>query len=117
MLETWKFSAASTMTIKKSTTPKAPEVCPVCGKDVPCQSLACPECGADHNSGWREDAETYDAADLPEEDFDYNQFVREEFGAGPKPTTLKTVWWVTAFLVLVVLVALYLALLKSQAPL
>jgi len=96
------------MARKKPASLKSPEVCPVCGEDVPRASLACPECGADHHSGWREDAETYDAAALPDEDFNYDQFVRREFGAGPKPTAIKPVWWVTAILVLVVLVAIYL---------
>jgi endogenous inhibitor of DNA gyrase (YacG/DUF329 family) len=49
----------------------APVICPVCGEDVPRGALACPECGADHNSGWRENAESYDGIDLPEE-FDYD---------------------------------------------
>jgi hypothetical protein len=67
-------------------------VCPVCGEDVPRTALACPECGADHTSGWREDAETYDAADLPDEDF-----VKQEFGSSRRPV-IKTVWWITAIL-------------------
>ena len=62
--------------IIKPTTPKA---CPVCGEDVPRTALACPECGADHTSGWREDAEAYNAVDLPDEDFNYENFVKEEF--------------------------------------
>ena len=43
---------------------RVPKVCPVCGEDVPRTALACPECGADHTSGWREDAEAYDGMDL-----------------------------------------------------
>ncbi len=93
---------------KKPTQLKTPEVCPVCGEDVPRRAVACPECGADHNSGWREEADRYDSAGLPEEDFDYQEFVRREFGTSPKPATIKTVWWVTAILVLAVLIALYL---------
>jgi hypothetical protein len=96
------------MSIKKTSRSKTPGVCPVCGEDVPPAALACPECGADHNSGWREDAESYDATGLPEENFDYKEFVRREFGATPKPATIKTVWWLTAILVITVLVACYL---------
>ncbi|MEY2563796.1 MAG: hypothetical protein QOH88_1989 [Verrucomicrobiota bacterium] len=87
---------------------KPPEICPVCGEDVPRSALACPECGADHNSGWREDAETYEALDLPEEDFNYDKFVREEFGSSYKPAGLKTIWWVTAILIIAASVVLYL---------
>ena len=87
----------------KSAKPQAPSVCPVCGEDVPRGSLACPECGADHNSGWREDANTYDAVDLPGDDFNYEEFVREEFGATPKPVGIRTVWWIAAIVLVVVL--------------
>ena len=78
---------------------KAPEVCPVCEEDVPRGALACPECGADEKSGWREDAGTYDGLDLPEE-FDYDEFTRKEFGRSAKPAGISVVWWVTAIVVL-----------------
>ena len=95
------------MAARKTTRPPAPQVCPVCGEDVPRAAMACPECGADHNSGWREEADRYDATGLPEDEFDYNQFARQEFGTSPKPATIKSFWWVTAVLVIVLLVALY----------
>ena len=86
---------------------KAPEICPVCGEQVTHGALACPECGADHNSGWREDAGDYDALDLNEEEFDYERFVRDEFGSSVKPAGIKTIWWITALLVLLALIAVY----------
>jgi zinc-ribbon domain len=92
---------------RKSSKPKAPEICPVCGEDVPPGALACPECGADHNSGWREGADVYDAVDLPDEDFKYDEFVREEFGSSFKPTPVKTIWWITAVVLIVALVVIY----------
>jgi len=84
-----------------------PEVCPVCGEDVPRRSLACPECGADHNSGWRVDAEVHDGLDLPGTDFDYDEFVRREFGSSAKPAGVKTIWWITAIILLALSIALY----------
>jgi len=96
------------MAKNKPIKPKAPEICPVCGEDVPAGSLACPECGADHNSGWREDANIFDALDMPEEDFDYDEFVRKEFeSVPPKPAGISTVWWVVAIVLLFVLLMLY----------
>jgi hypothetical protein len=73
---------------------------------VPRGALACPECGADHNSGWREDAASYDGVDLPDE-FDYEEFARREFGSSPKPAGISPIWWITA-IVLVLLTVLYL---------
>ena len=88
------------MASNKPSKPTAPEVCPVCGEEVPHGALACPECGADHQSGWRPDAETYDGLDLPNADFNYDEFVRREFGSSFKPAGMKTIWWITAILTL-----------------
>jgi hypothetical protein len=84
-----------------------PEICPVCGEDVPRRSLACPTCGADHNSGWRIDRDAHDALDLPDEDFDYDEFVRREFGSSAKPPGIKAIWWITAIILLALSIALY----------
>lgn len=81
--------------------PEPPEVCPVCGEEVPRNALACRECGADHESGWREDAEVYDGLDLPDEDFNYDEFVKNEFGSGTKPSGIKPVWWITAIILVI----------------
>ena len=85
---------------------RTPKVCPVCGEDVPRTALACPECGADHTSGWRKDAETYDAVDLPDEDFNYEEFVKQEFGSFRRQV-IKTVWWITAILLVAAFIAIY----------
>lgn len=79
-----------------------PPVCPVCGEDVPPRSLACPECGADHNSGWREDAEE------AEEGFDYDEFIEREFGKGGRKPSIHPLWWVTAAILLLAFLLLVL---------
>ncbi len=91
----------------KKPKPKTPDVCPVCGEDVPRGALACPECGADHESGWREDAEAYDGSGLfcEDEEFDYDEFLQKEFGASPKPEGVKTVWWITAIVLILLAIA------------
>lgn len=93
--------------------PRTPEVCPVCGEDVPRGALACPECGADHDSGWREGADISDGLDLPggDEKFVYDEFLEREFGSSPKPEGVKTIWWITAIvLILLTVFALYFGL-------
>ncbi len=79
--------------------PQTPEVCPVCGEDVPPRALACPECGADHNSGWRDGALDDDALGLPDDDFDYDEFTKREFG-GAASRTIHPMWWITALVLL-----------------
>ncbi len=92
------------MTGKTPTRRPAPELCPVCGEDVPREALACPECGADHNSGWRENADTYNGVDLPEPEFNYEDFVRQEFRSQAKPAGIKTIWWIVGIALIVALV-------------
>jgi len=50
-----------------------------------------------------------DGLDLPDENFDYNDFVKREFG-GPSavPRGIHWFWWAMALVVAVVLVALWL---------
>jgi predicted nucleic acid-binding Zn ribbon protein len=84
---------------------KPPSVCPVCGEDVPPKALACPECGADEESGWKEGAMEHGGLDLPEEEFDYDSFVADEFGIGKKQKSGKQIfWWVVAVLILLGLI-------------
>ncbi len=85
-----------------------PEICPNCGAQVPPNARACPECGADEQTGWSEEARS-GGLDLPEEHFDYDDFVKREFGKeGPKPRGIPWFWWAVALLVVAAFVALLL---------
>lgn len=91
--------------------PRTPAVCPVCGEDVPKRALACPECGADHQSGWKAAAYHGDGLDLPEEEgaFDYDDFVKKEFGRGLQRSSIKPLWWITAAILLAIFVGMALS--------
>ncbi len=102
-----RLSAEIQVLMPRSLPPRPPEICPVCGEEVPPNALACRECGADHNSGWRLEAETADALGEAEEDFDYDEFVQKEFGNSVKPQGISTIWWITAVIVLLALSVLY----------
>jgi hypothetical protein len=79
----------------------APETCPNCGAPVPAKAKACPECGACERSGWSEEAAA-SALGLPDDSFDYNEFVREEFGGKTvAPRGIKWVWWTVALLLVI----------------
>ncbi|MFM7182477.1 MAG: zinc ribbon domain-containing protein [Verrucomicrobiales bacterium] len=88
----------------------SPEICPVCGEDVPPNSWACPECGADERAGWNEDDAYVDALDLPEAESEeeargsYQAFMEREFGVIPWKKRLGMVFGI----VLVVVMAVYL---------
>ena len=44
----------------------APAECAQCGGDIPRRAKACPHCGADERTGWREQS-VYDGMELPDE--------------------------------------------------
>jgi len=63
---------------------------------LPKGAKACPECGSDEHTGWSEAAAT-DGLDLPDNSFDYDDFVRREFHVkNPGPGRLYWVWWLAA---------------------
>jgi hypothetical protein len=78
-----------------------PEICPICGADVPPKAKACPECGADEGTGWSEEAHA-SGLDLPDENFDYGDFVKREFGGAknPVPRGIHWFWWLVAVIIL-----------------
>lgn len=88
---------------------KPPGQCPVCGEWVPRGAAACDSCGSCARSGWKSGAGATDGLDLPDDDFDYDRFVAEEFGQGAPPAAdRQNFWrWVAAVL-LIVLVLGYL---------
>lgn len=75
------------------------ENCPNCGAAVPRKAKACPECGACEETGWSEEAETGDLG-IPDESFDHDQFVKNEFGAKKiVPRGIGWFWWLVSLLV------------------
>ena len=74
----------------------APDYCPNCGAAVPENTAACLECGADEDTGWNEDAHAQGLC-LPDDEFDYDEFVEREFGKEQHevvPKGLHWFWWV-----------------------
>lgn len=78
---------------------RPPPVCPVCGEDVHPDAVSCPECGACHESGWKEHAEAYDGVDLLDEAYeDDDGKVRWDKRPGLHPF-----WRIVALLVVIAL--------------
>lgn len=96
---------------------KPPEVCPVCGAEVPRSALACPECGADDETGWNEAVAVYDGIDLPDEEFNYDEYVKKEFGGTEKTGNKKKTWiWLWIVGVVFVLVNIVLVIRGLMHP-
>lgn len=78
--------------------PAPPDICPVCGTEVPERARACPECGADEETGWSERAR-YEQLGIPDDSFDYEDFVEREF-RGKKPRRKWGWLWAAAAILL-----------------
>jgi hypothetical protein len=87
---------------------RPPGQCPACGEWVPRTASACDCCGACERSGWKAETDVYDGLDLPDEDFDYDEFVAREFGEGRTKRSMKNVWWWVAVVLLVLFVLMFL---------
>jgi hypothetical protein len=80
----------------------APAECAVCGAAIPPRARACPECGADERTGWRE-ASVYDGLDLPDEAWRDG----EEADTATQPARVNGLpwyWWLVGVLLLGLLV-------------
>ena len=75
---------------------------------MPRDAKACPKCGSDEKTGWSDEARA-SGLDLPDGEFNYDEFVKEEFGRGQnKPRGIGWFWWVIALLLVLLLLFLFL---------
>lgn len=74
-------------------------ICPQCGNEVRVGSRGCKNCAPVEASG-KDDY--LDGIELPDEEFDYDEFTEREFGGKVKPRDIKPLWWVTGVIVFVV---------------
>ena len=81
--------------------PEAPDECANCGARIPRGAKACPECGADERTGWRETS-VYDSVDLP--DSAYDDEPGENRGRARRVNGIAWHWWLAAIILLVLLV-------------
>ncbi len=87
-----------------------PEICPACGAEVPREARACPVCGADEHTGWSDRADAQRLG-IPDGEFDYDEFLENEFGEGQehplRARGISWLWWVVALLVAAAFLAMY----------
>lgn len=77
----------------------APAECANCGASIPPRAKACPDCGADERTGWR-DASVYDGLDLPE-DADERAATRRARGTAPRRVNgIAWYWWLAGVLLI-----------------
>ena len=83
-------------------------LCPTCDREVAVGS-PCPHCAkkarppAREKKSWEQE-EHADGLDLPDEDFDYDEFVAREFGSSPhRKIGIAWYWYVVAVLLAITL--------------
>ena len=83
-----------------------PDECANCGAAIPRHTRACPECGADERTGWRETS-VYDGLDLP--DAAAEDEARPAPARAPRVNGVAWYWWLAGALLLVLLAIRFIA--------
>ena len=82
--------------------------CPACGKSLSPNARSCGGCGARREGSDWFGPEAYDGLGLDDEEFDYDEFLRREFGDPRggrgnwflRMTPKERLWWITAVILL-----------------
>jgi uncharacterized membrane protein YvbJ len=69
--------------------------CPHCGAEIAADANFCRYCGSSESDGWRDESES----DV--DDFDYEEYVADNFGTSPHRTSIAPLWRLVAFVLLV----------------
>ncbi len=75
-----------------------PDECANCGAEIPRNARACPECGADERTGWRETS-IYDGLDLPGDDDGESDYAPD--GGRDRKRGGLAWYWIAAFILVV----------------
>ena len=79
-----------------------PAECANCGTAIPRKARACPECGADERTGWRETS-VYDSVDLPASGWSEADENRRELKSR-RVNGVPWYWWCVGTVLVVLLV-------------
>lgn len=80
-----------------------PRECANCGAEIPPAAKACPECGADERTGWRETS-VYDDLDLPESAYENDDDVANRSGKNVV-NGIAWYWWMAGVALIILLIA------------
>lgn len=69
--------------------------CPHCGAEIRSDARFCRHCGSSDEDGWR------DEEDVGDEEFDYDQYVADNFPSSNYRTGTKPLWRIVAVVLLV----------------
>lgn len=81
-----------------------PEECANCGAAIPRHASACPECGADERTGWRETS-VYDGMDLPDSAWEDDDAKPAKKPKQEKINGIAWYWWCVGLMLILVIVS------------
>lgn len=70
--------------------------CPHCGAEIRSDAKFCRHCGSSDSDGWREDEWSDDG-----DDFDYEEFVEDNYGGSTTNTKTAPIWRFVAVILLI----------------
>lgn len=68
-------------------------ICPECGAEVRVGSKGCSRCASERATKHWEQDEIYDGLDLPDEEFNYEEFVNNELRDQRETPPYRRWWW------------------------
>lgn len=82
--------------------------CPHCGEPIPLNAKFCRSCGASEDQGWRAEDSWNDESSggYGADDFDYEEFIAQEFPQNEIAKPKRLIWWYVAWLMLFVFIML-----------
>jgi sarcosine oxidase delta subunit len=70
--------------------------CPHCGEEIRADAKFCQHCGSSDADGWRDES----GDDAGDDDFDYDEFVEENFSGRATNTKTRPLWRLVAVVLL-----------------
>lgn len=77
--------------------------CPHCGAELPGGAIFCRHCGSSDDDGWKTESDEVEGDD----DFDYEEFVRDEFSDHSVVTSKLKSWQVIVILLILASMSLW----------
>lgn len=77
--------------------------CPHCGAELPARAKFCRHCGSSDEDGWKTESDEIDADD----DFDYDEYVREEFSENAVVSSKLKRWQIVVILLILASMSLW----------
>ena len=69
--------------------------CPHCGAEISLDAKFCRYCGSSESDGWRDETESEIS------DFDYDEYIAENFPSNRQPTSISPLWRIVALVLLI----------------